>query len=93
MKLAILSGTFNPIHKSHIAIAKYVKENFTYDKLLLIPAFIPPFKEKNTDMSMHRFNMVKDICNKYNKQFVPRVYKEFLQINKIDKPAEQWAKT
>ena len=65
MKLAILSGTFNPIHKLHIAIAKYVKENFAYDKLLLIPAFIPPFKEKNSELAHHRFNMVKDVCDKY----------------------------
>lgn len=45
MKLAILSGTFNPIHKSHISIAKYVQNVFNYDEVWLIPAYKPPFKD------------------------------------------------
>ena len=45
MKLAILSGTFNPVHNVHIETAEYVKDIFDYDKILLIPAYNPPFKE------------------------------------------------
>ena len=44
MKLAILSGTFDPIHNSHLALANFVKNNFSYDEILLIPAYNPPFK-------------------------------------------------
>ena len=58
MKLAILSGTFNPIHKSHIAIANYVKKEFDYDSILLVPAFLPPLKS-NTAPAEDRLNMVK----------------------------------
>jgi len=58
MKLAILSGTFNPIHKAHIAVAKYVKEKFNYDEILIIPAYNPPLKD-NCESALHRLNMVK----------------------------------
>ena len=58
MKLAILSGTFNPIHKAHIQVAKYVKEKFQYDEILIIPAYNPPLKD-NCESALHRLNMVK----------------------------------
>lgn len=58
MKLAILSGTFNPIHKAHISIADYVREKFEYDKILIIPAYNPPLKD-NCESPLHRLNMVK----------------------------------
>ena len=58
MKLAILSGTFNPIHKAHIQIAKYVQEKFQYDEILIIPAYNPPLKD-NCESALHRLNMVK----------------------------------
>lgn len=58
MKLAILSGTFNPIHKAHINVAKYVREKFQYDEILIIPAYNPPLKD-NCESALHRLNMVK----------------------------------
>ncbi len=58
MNLAILSGTFNPIHKAHIQVAKYVKEKFQYDEILIIPAYNPPLKD-NCESALHRLNMVK----------------------------------
>lgn len=58
MKLAILSGTFNPIHKAHISIAKYVQKEFNYDEIFLIPAYNPPFKD-NCASAHARLEMVK----------------------------------
>lgn len=59
MKLAVLSGTFNPIHKAHTELAGFVRDNFNYDKILLIPAYKPPFKEEDGDFSLYRLEMVK----------------------------------
>ena len=59
MKLCIFSGTFNPIHKAHLKMAQYVVDNFGYDKVIFIPAHKPPHKNYDTNMSEHRFNMVK----------------------------------
>jgi nicotinate-nucleotide adenylyltransferase len=44
MRLAILGGSFNPVHLGHLYLADAVLSTFGYDRLLLIPAFQSPFK-------------------------------------------------
>ncbi len=50
-------GTFNPPHNGHINLAKSVKKEFGFDKIIFMPAFCPPHKE--TLDFYHRYNMVK----------------------------------
>lgn len=45
MKIAIYGGSFNPPHCGHVEAAYSVQENLMPDKLLIIPASIPPHKE------------------------------------------------
>ena len=59
MNLCLYQGTFNPIHYAHLRVAEYViKENIA-EKILFIPAFIPPHKTSEPDMSEHRFKMLQ----------------------------------
>jgi nicotinate-nucleotide adenylyltransferase len=44
VKLAILGGSFNPIHLGHLYLADAVLSAFDFDRLILIPANISPFK-------------------------------------------------
>ena len=44
MKIGIYGGTFNPPHLGHITAAKAVFQLLELDRLLLIPAGIPPHK-------------------------------------------------
>ncbi len=44
MKIGIYGGTFNPIHLGHMEAARFAAEYLELDKLLLIPAGIPPHK-------------------------------------------------
>ena len=44
MKIGIYGGTFNPIHLGHMEAARFALEYLELDKLLLIPAGIPPHK-------------------------------------------------
>ena len=44
MKLAIFGGTFNPVHIGHLAMADDVCSTLGYDKILCVPAFVPPHK-------------------------------------------------
>ena len=44
MRTAIFGGTFNPPHLGHLAAAGAVLEELAPDKLLIIPANIPPHK-------------------------------------------------
>jgi nicotinate-nucleotide adenylyltransferase len=44
MKLAILGGSFNPVHLGHLYLADAVLSTFGYDRVVLVPAFKSPFK-------------------------------------------------
>ena len=52
MKIGIYGGTFNPIHLGHMAAAKFAAEYLELDKLLLIPAGIPPHKAMAEDTAL-----------------------------------------
>lgn len=59
-KIGILGGTFNPIHKGHIAMAEAVRKKLYLDRVLLIPSNLPPHKTKNKILpAKHRLSMVR----------------------------------
>lgn len=68
MNLCIFAGTFNPIHRAHLAMAEYALDNFGFDKIIFIPAYKPPHKNYDDNMSMHRLEMVK-LATKNNPKF------------------------
>jgi nicotinate-nucleotide adenylyltransferase len=44
VKLAILGGSFNPIHMGHLLLADAVLSDLGYDRVILVPAYTSPFK-------------------------------------------------
>jgi nicotinate-nucleotide adenylyltransferase len=46
LKIAILGGSFNPVHKGHIFLAETVVERLGYGLVVLVPAYISPFKQR-----------------------------------------------
>ena len=44
-KIAILGGTFNPVHNGHIRLALSCHEELKFDKILVVPTNVPPPKE------------------------------------------------
>ena len=60
MKIAILGGTFDPPHIGHLILADTVITNCNYDKVIFIPAKIPPHKNISGKVSNDdRLNMLK----------------------------------
>ena len=49
MKIGVYGGTFNPPHLGHVAAARAVFEVLKLDRLLLIPAGLPPHKNLPAD--------------------------------------------
>ena len=68
MKICIFPGTFNPIHQAHLNLAEYALKEYNFDKIIFIPAYLPPHKSIDTKLANHRYQMVK-IATNYNPQF------------------------
>ena len=58
-KRAMLGGTFNPPHKTHIAMAVYAMENLGFDEVIVIPTATPPHKAATEIEPFHRYEMAK----------------------------------
>ena len=59
-KIGIFGGTFDPIHTGHLIIAQEVSRYLKLNKIIFVPAYIPPHK-KNRDLAsaIDRYKMVK----------------------------------
>ncbi len=63
MKLGLYGGTFDPVHRAHIAVAEAARLRFALDRVLLIPNRLPPHKQALTGASYeHRLRMVEIAC-------------------------------
>lgn len=62
MRIGILGGTFDPIHRGHLDIARAAKNQFRLDRILFIPALVPPHKRSQRDLTPapYRFDMVRE---------------------------------
>jgi len=58
MRIAILGGTFDPIHRAHLIIGREAADRFQLDRVLFIPAGNPPFKQASASFE-HRMKMVE----------------------------------
>jgi len=59
-RVGLLGGTFNPVHMGHLRGAEEIRELFQLDRVIFIPAKLPPHKVRAGVMPiLHRFNMVE----------------------------------
>ncbi|KPK83443.1 MAG: hypothetical protein AMJ81_08260 [Phycisphaerae bacterium SM23_33] len=43
-RIVLFGGTFNPIHHGHLIVARAVAEYFHFERVILVPAAVPPHK-------------------------------------------------
>ena len=57
--IGLFGGTFDPVHRGHIAVAESATNRFRLGKVLFVPAELPPHKQQQTFASFaHRMAMV-----------------------------------
>lgn len=60
MKIGVLGGTFDPIHRGHIMVVEEVIARLNLSQVLLIPAGQPRLKQNNAILAAeHRWQMVR----------------------------------
>lgn len=58
-RIALYGGTFDPVHRGHLEIARQVQQLFEIAKVVLIPAEVAPHKTGNKiTPALHRYAML-----------------------------------
>ena len=57
--LAIMGGTFDPVHNGHLRTAVEILDRYHYSNLKLIPCFQPVHKDRPSVLPQHRLDMAR----------------------------------
>lgn len=57
--IGIFGGTFDPVHKAHVAVAEKFIKDFSLHRLYIVPNNIPPMKAANTVSGEDRAKMLE----------------------------------
>ena len=59
MNIGLFGGSFDPIHRGHLALAQAAARRFALGQVLFVPANVPPHKQKQPLTAfIHRYAMV-----------------------------------
>ncbi len=69
MKLAMLGGTYDPIHYGHILLGQKFAESEQIDKVLIVPTHVPPHKADTAAAGEHRLAMCRLVAEYAGEKF------------------------
>src|SRR6267154_602631 len=59
MNIGLFGGTFDPIHRGHLALAQAARESLKLSRILFVPANVPPHKQTQPLSAFaHRYAMI-----------------------------------
>ncbi|HUO16348.1 MAG TPA: nicotinate (nicotinamide) nucleotide adenylyltransferase [Verrucomicrobiae bacterium] len=71
MNIGLFGGTFDPVHRGHIALARAAMQQYKLGRIYFVPASLPPHKQKQPLTAfLHRFAMLV-LATEDEKTFVP----------------------
>jgi nicotinate-nucleotide adenylyltransferase len=69
VKLAIMGGTFNPVHIGHLVCGQEAVEQFSFDEILFMPAGLPPHKEVGGGVTAEIRYLMTEMATADNERF------------------------
>jgi nicotinate-nucleotide adenylyltransferase len=71
MNIGLFGGTFDPIHRGHLALARAAREHYKLSRILFVPANVPPHKQAQPLLAFpHRYAMTA-LATAQEKDFAP----------------------
>jgi nicotinate-nucleotide adenylyltransferase len=71
MNIGLFGGTFDPIHRGHLALARAARERCGLSRVLFVPANVPPHKQSQPLSAFpHRYAMIA-LATAEEKDFAP----------------------
>jgi nicotinate-nucleotide adenylyltransferase len=71
MNIGFFGGTFDPVHRGHLALARAARKRCNLSRILFVPAHIPPHKQKQPLLAFpHRYAMIA-LATAQEKDFTP----------------------
>ncbi len=71
MNIGLFGGTFDPLHRGHLALARAARERCNLSRILFVPANIPPHKQRQPLLGFaHRYAMIV-LATAQEKDFAP----------------------
>lgn len=71
MNVAIFGGTFDPVHRGHIAVARAAQQAYGLGRIYFIPADIPPHKQRQPIAPYHHRYAMLALALQGEKSFLP----------------------
>ena len=57
-RIGILGGTFDPIHRGHLDVARAAHDALKLDEVWIVPVNVPPHRTQPAASAFHRFAMI-----------------------------------
>jgi nicotinate-nucleotide adenylyltransferase len=71
MNIGLFGGSFDPIHRGHLALVQAAAERFSLRQVLFVPANVPPHKQRHPVTAfVHRYAMVA-LASQDDRRWVP----------------------
>jgi len=71
MNIGLFGGTFDPVHRGHLALARVALDQYKLNRIYFVPANVPPHKQRQPlSPFVHRFAMLA-LATAQEKAFVP----------------------
>src|SRR5271169_747700 len=71
MNIGLFGGSFDPIHRGHLALAQAAASRYSLRQVLFVPANVPPHKQKQPLTAfLHRYAMVA-LATQDDRRWVP----------------------
>ena len=71
MNIGLFGGTFDPVHKGHLAVARAAAARFQLGKVYFIPASLPPHRQEEPITPFHHRYAMLALATAGEKRFLP----------------------